>query len=286
MVQNVVNSLVLGSVYVLIAIGLTLVYGILRILHIAHAGIYTLGAFLGLTFYHLTGNFWISLAIGTFLTGLAGVGVYRYFYKKVLKEERIVPLVISIGLFIVMQDLFRLIWGPYKRPFQVDFHLQPIRGRDFVITQHQVVIVTITALVLAVLYVLMNFTKMGKEMRACADDLDVAGAMGVNVERAVSMAFFLGSSLAAIAGILVGVYENNVYPTMGDVPSYKSFVVIVLGGFGSLLGAVGAGFLLAFAETFLVAWKGFLLPRDAIAFLIMIALLMFKPEGLFRRESR
>ncbi len=285
-VQDVVNALVLGSIYVLIAIGLTLVYGILRILHIAHAGIYTLGAFLGLTFYHLTGNFWLSLALSLILTGIAGVGVYTFFYRKVLAEERIVPLVISIGLFIVMQDLYRLIWGPYRQPFAVRFGIGDIKSGGVVITEHQLVILLITATTLVILYFLMNHTKMGKAMKACADDAMVAGALGVNVERTISLAFFLGSALAALAGILVGVYENNVYPTMGEVPSYKSFVVIVLGGFGSLMGAVVAGFILAFAETALVAWKGFVLPRDAIAFLVMIAVLMIKPEGLFRRGTK
>ncbi len=284
--QDLLNSLVLGSVYVLISVGLTLVYGILRILHIAHAGLYTLGAFLGLMFYEMWGDFWIALLASAVLTGIVGSGVYRFFYRKVLKQERIVPLVISIGLFIAMQDLYRLIWGPYKKPFQVDFGFGDVRTQNLVITQHQIVILVLTGLILAGLYILMNFTKLGKEMRACADDLEIAGALGVNVELIITFAFFLGSALAAIAGMLVGVYENNVYPTMGDVPSYKAFVVIVLGGFGSLGGAVVAGFLLAFAETLLVAWKGFLLPRDAIAFLIMILVLMFKPEGLLWRGNR
>ncbi len=283
--QIVINALVLGSVYVLISIGLTLIYGILRILHIAHAGIYTLGAFLGLTFYALTGNFWLALILSMVLTGIAGVGVYSYIYRRVLSKERIVPLVISIGLFIAMQDLYRLIWGAYKKPFALDLGINDIKGKGFVITQHQILILSLTGISLILLYLLMNKTKLGKAMKACADDLVMAGALGINVERVVSFAFFLGSALAALAGVLIGVYENNVYPTMGDEVSYKAFVVIVLGGFGSLSGAVVAGFILSFAETLLVAWKGFLLPRDAIAFLVMILVLMFKPEGLFRRAS-
>ncbi|MCD6449739.1 MAG: branched-chain amino acid ABC transporter permease, partial [Thermotogaceae bacterium] len=147
-------------------------------------------------------------------------------------------------------------------------------------------ILIITGVVLLSLYLLMNYTKLGKAMKACADDIEMAAAMGINVEYVISFAFFLGSVLAALAGILIGVYENNVYPTMGDEVSYKAFVVIVLGGFGSLTGAITAGFLLAFAETLLVAWKGFVLPRDAIAFLLMILILIFKPEGLFRRVTR
>ncbi len=283
--QIVINALVLGSIYVLISVGLTIVYGILRILHIAHAGIYTLGAFLGLAFYNLTGNFWIALLLSMFFTGLAGVGVYSYIYRRVLEKERIVPLVISIGLFIVMQDLYRLIWGPYKKPFALDLGINDIKGKGFVITQHQLMILLLTTVALLFLYFLMNKTKLGKAMKACADDLTMAGALGINVERVVSFAFFLGSALAALAGVLIGVYENNVYPTMGDEVSYKAFVVIVLGGFGSLSGAVVAGFILSFAETLLVAWKGFLLPRDAIAFIVMILVLMLKPEGLLKGAS-
>jgi len=284
--QNVINALILGGIYVLISVGLTMIYGILRILHIAHAGIYTLGAFLGLSFYIATGNFWLSLVLSVVLTGFAGVLVYKYIYKKVLDKEKIVALVISIGMFTAMQDLYRLIWGPYKKPFALDLGINDIRTKYFVLTQHQLLILIITGVVLLTLYFLMNYTKLGKAMKACADDLEIAAAMGINVEYVISFAFFFGSALAALAGILIGVYENNVYPTMGDEVSYKAFVVIVLGGFGSLTGAITAGFLLAFAETFLVAWKGFILPRDAIAFLLMILILIFKPEGLFRRVTR
>lgn len=283
--QNLANSLVLGSVYVLIAIGLTLVYGILRILHIAHAGIYAFGALMGLTLFKLTGNILISLILSSILSGLLGILIYRYFYKKVLSESRIVPLVISIGLFVAMQDLYRLIWGPYKEAFSVNFGIPDIVTEDLIITGDQMFIVLVTAVSLTVLYLIMNGTKWGKALKACADDLQMTGALGINIEKTVMLGFFIGSFLAGLAGVLVGIYDNSVYPTMGEVPSYKAFVIVVLGGFGSLKGALMAGFILAGAETFLVAWKGFLLPRDAIAFIAMILLLMFKPSGIFGRET-
>lgn len=283
--QNLANSLVLGSVYVLIAIGLTLVYGILRILHIAHAGIYAFGALMGLTLFKLTGNILISLILSSILSGLLGIFIYRYFYKKVLSESRIVPLVISIGLFVAMQDLYRLIWGPYKEAFSVNFGIPDIVTENLIITGDQMFIVLVTAIGLTMLYLIMNGTKWGKALKACADDLQMTGALGINIEKTVMLGFFIGSFLAGLAGVLVGIYDNSVYPTMGEVPSYKAFVIVVLGGFGSLKGAIVAGFILAGAETFLVAWKGFLLPRDAIAFIAMILLLMFKPSGIFGRET-
>jgi len=283
--QNLVNSLVLGSIYVLIAVGLTLVYGILRILHIAHAGIYAFGALMGLTLYKLTGNILVSMIFSAVLSGFLGILVYRYFYRKVLSESRIVPLVISIGLFVAMQDLYRLIWGPYKEAFSANFNIPDIVTENLIITGDQIFIVLVTVISLVALYFIMNKTRWGKALKACADDLQMTGALGINIERTVMLGFFIGSFLAGLAGVLVGIYDNSVYPTMGEVPSYKAFVVVVLGGFGSLKGAVVAGFILAGAETFLVAWKGFLLPRDAIAFIAMILLLMFKPSGIFGRET-
>lgn len=282
----ILNSMVLGSVYVLMAVGLTLIYGVLKILHIAHAGVYTLGALIALWIFEKTGNITIAFILSLILSGMVGVLMYSGIYRKVLKKSRIVPLVISIGMFVALQDLFRLIWGPYKKSFQVDLGIPEIITEDMVVTQSQILILIVTAISLLVMYFLMVKTKWGKALRACSDDLDMTASLGVNIERTISFGFFFGSVLAALAGILVGIYDNSVYPTMGEVPSYKAFIVIVLGGFGSLRGAVLAGFILAFAENFLVAWKGFLLPRDAIAFLIMIAILMFKPEGLFGGISR
>ncbi len=284
--QNSLNVLVLGSIYVLIAIGLSMIYGILRVLHIAHAGIYTLGAFLSLSFFLATGSFWISLILSAVISGLVGVLIYRYVYYYVLKEKRIVPLIISVGLFITMQDLYRIVYGPYKHPFPLSIPIPSIRGGSFYISPFQMLILIITGSILVVLYFLLNKTRVGVGLKACANDPQMAAAVGINTKLTISLAFFIGSALAAIAGTLVGVYHNNVYPTMGSMVSYKAFVVVVLGGFGSLKGSVVAGFLLAAAEVFLVAWKGFFLPRDTIGFLIMILFLIFLPNGLFGKEER
>ncbi|QTA38336.1 branched-chain amino acid ABC transporter permease [Thermosipho ferrireducens] len=284
--QNFLNSLILGSIYVLIAIGLTIIYGVLKILHIAHAGVYALGALLFLYFYNIGMSFAFSIVLSLIISGFSGAFIYKFLYKRVLKESRIVPLIISIGLFVALQDFFRLVWGPYKRSIDVFLPIPDIITENVYLSQRQLFVLILTGVTLLGLYLLVVKTRFGKALRACADDIMLTESFGINTEKVIFYGFFLGSVLAALGGILVGLYENSVYPTMGEIPSYKAFVVIVLGGFGSIRGAIIAGFLLAIVETFIVYYFGFLLPRDAIAFLAMIAILMFKPEGLFGRAGK
>jgi branched-chain amino acid transport system permease protein len=284
--QNIVNALVLGSSYVMIAVGLTLVYGILKILHIAHAGIYAFGALFAVYLCEIGLPLVFAVTLSLILSALLGMIIYKGFYKHVLDRGRIVPLVMSVGLFATMEDLYRLVWGPYKRPFDVYIDLPDVMTMDLYLSSRGLLMLIITAVVIVLLYLLLMRTKLGKSLRACSNDLGLAGAFGINTDRSVAFAFLIGSSLAALGGILVGLYDNTVYPTMGSVPSYKAFVVVVLGGFGSIRGAVVASYILALVETFVVYYFGFLLPRDAIAFLTMILLLMFKPEGLFGKVRR
>ncbi len=280
------NAAVLGSSYVLIAIGLTLVYGVLKILHIAHAGIYAFGALFALFLYERGLSFPLSVFLSLLFAGLVGSLVYEGLYKKVLSRGRIVPLVMSIGLFAAMEDLYRLLWGPYKRPIDVYVPLPDLMSSSLYLSSRGLLVILVTVIALISVYVIVSQTKFGKWLRACANDLQLAGAFGINTDRTIFFGFFFGSLLAALGGILVGLYENTVYPTMGSIPSYKAFVVVVLGGFGSIRGAVIAGYLLGIIETFIVYYFGFLLPRDAIAFLAMIVLLMFRPEGLFGKVQR
>lgn len=280
------NALVLGSSYVMIAVGLTLVYGILKILHIAHAGIYAFGALFAAYLYGLGLPLVLSITLSLVVSSFLGAFIYRGFYKHVLDRGRIVPLVMSVGLFATMEDLYRLLWGPYKQPFDAYVGLPEIMTWSLYLSSKGLLMLIVTSVVIFVLYLLLMKTKLGKSLRACSNDLELAGAFGINTDRSVTYAFLIGSCFAALGGILVGLYDNMVYPTMGSVPSYKAFVVVVLGGFGSIRGAVVASYILAFVETFVVYKFGFLLPRDAIAFLTMILLLMFKPEGLFGKVRR
>ena len=279
------DTLTQGSIYFLIAVGLTMVYGILKILHIAHAAVYTVGAGVGLAVFRLTGNFWAALAAAMVVSGAVGVLIYRGVYFYMLDQPRIVPLITSVGLFLLMQDLLQkpYLMGPYQHAFPAQNVFPSLTLPWGTVPSAQVMILVFTALTLGVLYGVFTRTRLGLAWQAAAMDRDMAGAVGVNLNRAIALNFLLGSALAGAAGVLVGVFYNSVYATMGDVPSYKAFVVIVLGGMGSVSGTVAASFLLALAETVLLSSVGYVLPRDAIAFLVLILVLMFRPQGLLGR---
>ncbi len=279
------DTLTQGSIYFLIAVGLTMVYGILKILHIAHAAVYTVGAGVGLAVFRLTGNFWAALAAAMVVSGAVGVLIYRGVYFYMLDQPRIVPLITSVGLFLLMQDLLQkpYLMGPYQHAFPAQDVFPSLTLPWGTVPSAQVMILVFTALTLGVLYGVFTRTRLGLAWQAAAMDRDMAGAVGVNLNRAIALNFLLGSALAGAAGVLVGVFYNSVYATMGDVPSYKAFVVIVLGGMGSVSGTVAASFLLALAETVLLSSVGYVLPRDAIAFLVLILVLMFRPQGLLGR---
>lgn len=261
-----------------------MVYGILKILHIAHAGIYTLGAYIGLfVVTQISGSFWVALICAILAAGIAGVLIYRGIYFYMLERSRIIPLIASIGLFTALTELYRLVAGPYQHAFPAKFSFPSIKSPQVSITKEQMMIVVSTAFFLIILYFIYNRTKLGLAWQACAQDIEIAGAMGINVNRAIALNFFIGSGLAGAAGVLMALYRNSVFPTMGNVVAYKAFVVVVIGGFGSVRGSIIAGFLLALMETFLGSLQWFALPRDAIAFLVLILTLMFRPKGLFGR---
>jgi branched-chain amino acid transport system permease protein len=283
LLENIDNALVLASTYALIAVGLAMVYGVLRILHIAHAVVYTVGAFAALILAKVFGdNLWLTLAAGMLVSSAAGYLIYRLVYKRMLSAPRIVPLIASIGLLIMIQDLLQkdYFMGAFPKPLPLKTSLPEIRTPWFKLTPEQLVILMVTALLLVGVWLLLTRTRLGLGWQATAIDLDMAAAVGVNVDRVVGLNFLVGSALAGAAGVLIGMYENSVSATMGGVVGYKAFVIIVLGGMGSVSGTLLASLVLAFVETFIVALWGFLLPRDAIAFLVLIALLMFRPQGI------
>jgi branched-chain amino acid transport system permease protein len=282
--QQFANGLAIGSVYALIALGLTMVYGVLRILHIAHAGVYALGAYVGLLVFRVVPNFWFSLVLTMVVCSLAGVIVQRYLYMPLLALPRIVPLIASIGLFIAMEEIFRLIAGPYIISFPADPGLGSIQWGVVRITSNQLLVFLVTFALLVILWFIMRRTKLGLAMQATSQDLEIASVMGINTERIVATNFLIGSALAGAAGVLVGVYFNSVYPTMGSIPAYKALAIIVLGGLGSIPGTVLGGLLIGLGETMVLGLTDIPFPRDALAFIIMIPILMFRPYGLLGKE--
>lgn len=284
MVQVLANAIVLGCTYSLMAIGLNMVYGLLKILHVAHAGIYVLGAYVGLFIVRsLSQSLWAALASAMLAAAITGVLVYQILYRPVLRRPRFVALIASAGLFAASQEVFRLIAGPYPYGFPAKITFWGIKTRLFQLTPVQTLIIAFSIASFLLLYFVVTRTKTGLAWRACMQDMDIASASGININRIITLNFFLGSALAGAAGVLMALYRNSVYPTMGAVVSYKAFVVIVLGGLGSLPGAVVASLVLAVVECLLSAAPWFEFPRDALAFLTMALILMFRPRGLFAR---
>ncbi len=284
--QNLIDALVQACVYALIAVGLTMVYGILKILHIAHAAVYAAGAAAGLVVFQLTGNFWLSLLSAMAVSGALGALIYRGVYYYQLDLPRLIPLITSIGLFLLIEDLLQkpYLLGPYQHAFDAAGIFPAVKTRWFDITPAEVMVLILTAVLFVLVWLLISKTKLGLSWQAASQDREMAAAVGINLNRAVLLNFIVGSALAGAAGVLVGISQNAVYATMGDVPSYKAFVIIVLGGMGSVTGTLIASLLLALVETFLAATIGFVLPRDAIAFLLLILVLMFWPHGLMGRQ--
>jgi branched-chain amino acid transport system permease protein len=281
MLQQFFNGIIIGSLYALIAVGLTMVYGILRILHIAHAAVFVSGAYFGLIAFTYTNSLILALVLAATGCSIFGYLIQRFLYTPMLSEERIVPLIASVGLFILCEDLFRLLGGPYIRAFTVNLWFEKITFAETVVTAHQVLILISTAVCLLVVYLLISRTKLGLAWQATAQDMDTAKAMGVDIKQVVTFNFIIASSIAAIAGVMTAINYNSVLPTMGSVTSYKMFAIVVLGGMGSIPGTIIAALIIGMAETIMSAYFGFIMPRDAIAFTAMILILIIQPQGLF-----
>jgi branched-chain amino acid transport system permease protein len=280
LIEQILNGIAVGSIYALITLGLALVYGILRILHVAHVGVYTVGAYLGLYFYQLTGSLLMGIGMSMIFCAGLGVVIERLIYFPLLKYPPYVPLIASIAVMLSIEELCRLVAGPYILSFPVKLPFPEIHLGGITISSTLMAVYCITAVVLGLLWYLSTRTELGLAMRATSQDLPIADAMGINSHYIVSITFVIGSAIAAVAGILVGIYYNQVYPTMGSVPAYKSLALIVVGGLGSVPGAVIASLLLGVAETLLIGYANIPLPRDALAFIAMIAVLMWRSEGL------
>lgn len=278
--QQLANGIAIGAVYALISLGLTMVYGILRILHVAHAGIYTLGAYIGLLAFRMIDNFWLSLLAGMAGAAIAGFLIQRFLYIPLLHLPRIVPLIVSIGLFTAMEEGFRIVAGPHTHVYNATVGLGRISFGSFQLTETQVLILLVSIVILVFLWIFLTRTRMGLAMRACAMDAEITSTFGVNVGGVIAMNFIIGSLMAGAAGVLIGVYDNQVWPTMGSIPAYKALAIVVLGGLGSIPGTVLASLTIGLAETFFIGVLAVPFPRDAVAFIAMILVLMFRPYGL------
>ncbi|MCP4631122.1 MAG: branched-chain amino acid ABC transporter permease [bacterium] len=279
--ELLIQGLIQGSMYAIIAVGLTLVYGLLRILHVAHAGLFALGAYLGLMITNATGSLILGMLLSAVLVGIAGMLMYRLCYQPILDRPPYVALIASIGLFVAMEEIFRLIFGPYgltytNPPLQSQITFMGINLR---IAELAMVITAVV--LLGILSYLSQSTRTGIAWRATVDDPEIAESFGIDTVKVRYLNFFIGSGLAAAAGIFISLLSNLVEPTMGGVPAYKALAIIVLGGLGNVKGTLIAALLLGVVEAFGTIYIGTILDRDAIAFAFLIVVLMIRPQGLF-----
>jgi branched-chain amino acid transport system permease protein len=275
-----VDGVTVGALYALLALGPSLVYGLLRVLDIANAAALTLGAYLAVALYQHGIAWWIGALVGMAGAVVLGLLLQWLLYRPLLGQGPLVVLVASIGVFIALGEAFRLIFGPYAQHLPVTVPLPSGTVAGTPVTGVQVLMLIIGVVVLAGSWFVLTHTRIGFTWRATAQDRETARAMGINVNRVIARIFAVGYALAALAGVLYAIRYNSVTPDMGDVPAYKMLAIIVLGGLGNPMGTVLAAFVIGLAEAFVAAYAGFVLPKDTIAFLVLIAILLIRPAGL------
>ena len=286
--QQVVNGLSIGSIYALIALGYTMVYGIIQLINFAHGDVYMVGAYVGyasMSFFGL--DFFTSLLVAMAACTVLGVIIERVAYKPLRNSTRIAVLITAIGVSLLLEYTMMYFVGPEHRAYPAlpGFMSHTFHFGEVVITMLQIMIVTISIVLMIVLQFIVRRTRLGKAMRAVSQDRDAAQLMGISVDNTISFTFALGSALAGAAGVLVGVYYNSVNPLMGILPGLKAFVAAVLGGIGLIPGALLGGYVIGATETF-VASIGFSMLRDAVVFALLIIVLIFKPSGLLGKNVR
>lgn len=282
MLAAIINGLIIGSSYVLIASGLTLIFGILDVTNLAHGEVYMLGAFVGFTVSTMIGvDFWLAMIIAMIVTGLLGIVIEKLFFKPLREQPHIYAMIVSIALSTLLSNIAMLIWGSEPRILETPMANQVLRFAGTAITVQRLIIVIVGAVLIIALNLFIEKTTIGKTMRATAQDRDATALMGININKVFSITFALGCALAAAAGTLIApVFQ--VFPTMGATSFVKGFTVVILGGLGNILGAVYAGLLLGIVESVGAVFISTSY-KDAFSFIILILFLLFRPNGIMGR---
>ncbi|AQS60553.1 branched-chain amino acid ABC transporter permease [Desulforamulus ferrireducens] len=286
-IQQLINGISLGSIYALIALGYTMVYGIVKLINFAHGDIYMVGAYLGFFAIAILGwPFLPSLLLAMVVCSMLGMIIEKLAYKPLRNSPRITALITAIGVSLFLEYSMMLIVKPEVRSFPpVLTDVQYKLFGSVVVSSRQLIILVVTLALMMLLQYIVHKTMIGKAMRAVSHDKQAAQLMGINVDNTISFTFAIGSALAAAAGVLVGIYYNAINPLMGIMPGLKAFVAAVLGGIGIIPGAMTGGFLLGIVEA-MVSGYGKSLYRDPVAFVILIIILIVKPAGLFGKNVR
>jgi branched-chain amino acid transport system permease protein len=283
--QHCLNALMLGGTYALLGIGLTLIFGIMRVVNFTHGELYAYGAYMMYALVMKLGvNFFVALVLAMGLGVVLGGAIELVLLRRLRSSDIDVTMLVMIGAWIALQNTEQLAWTGVAQSIANPFPADPIVIGGVSVSWNRVFVFVVAVLLIAGTYFLVNGTKLGMAMRATFQDRETAALMGVPIERIHTATFALGSGLAAAAGALLGPIFV-VTPTMGDLAAAKAFAIVILGGMGSLVGATLGGFILAFAEEISVGYisSGY---RDAMGFLLIIIILLFRPTGLFAQKER
>jgi len=277
--EQLLNGVMLGAVYALIAIGYTLIFGVLGLLHLAHGEVFMVGAFVGLVAVRATGSVMLAIVVAMLATGVLGVLIERVAFRPLRGAHHLAPLATTIGVGIVLQETTRWWFGAEQQGFPPTLAVEVWELGPLRVSSAQAFMLLSALALMAALHLFLARTGAGRAIRATAEDPAVAGLLGVNVSGMVVLTFFIGSALAGAAGVLVGIAYNSVHPFIGVQMGIKGLVVMMLGGLGNVTGAVLGGLLLGVIE---VLGAGYLASsyRDAFAFGALVLILLVRPEGL------
>jgi branched-chain amino acid transport system permease protein len=288
LLQNLLNGIAVGAIYALIALGYTMVYGILKLINFAHGDIFMLGSFVG--FY--AGGWAAShgqlgwgvagavLLLAMIICAIVGYLNERIAYRPLRNAPRIASLITAIGVSFLLEYGGQFVFGPDPKFFPTLIEKHLINAGGIATTNYQIIVLVVAVIFMGILQYIIYGTKFGRAMRAVSFNFETASLMGIPTDRVISTTFIIGSALAAVAGILFGLSYPKIDPLMGIMPGLKAFIAAVLGGIGNVPGAVVGGLIIGIIESF-VGGSRFSNFRDAIAFVILIAILLFKPSGLF-----
>jgi len=285
LLQHILNALILGGTYALLGIGLTLIFGIMRVVNFTHGELYTFGAYMMFMFVMTLGmNFFVALVASVVLGMLLGALIEITLLKPLRGADIDTTMLIMIGAWIAMQNMEQFAWSGIAKSIDTPFPAEPLVIGAVSVAWSRVFVFVVAIALIAGTYALIQWTKLGKAMRATFQDPETASLMGIRINSVYIATFALGSGLAASAGALLGPIFV-VYPTMGDMAALKSFAIVILGGLGNVAGATIGGFILAMMEELGAGYisSGY---RDAMGFLLIIIILLFRPTGLFAQKER
>lgn len=284
--QQLINGITVGGIYALIALGYTMVYGILKIVNFAHGDVFMIGSFLGLVFVQGLGMpFYVAFPLAAVATAIVGIFIERVAYRPIRMHgaDALAVLISALGVSIFLENFAQLVWGTETHSYVQQIEKKTYKFGGITLSNIQIGVIVLCIALMVVLYLIVNKTKIGVAMRATSQSIVSAQLMGINTEKIISLTFGVGSALACIAGVLVGTYYDAVYPLVGYSYGLKAFAAAILGGIGSIPGAMLGGFLIGIVETLGAGYisAGY---KDAFAFGILILVLIFRPSGLLGKK--